>query len=73
MAGLLIKNLPPDLHQKLRESAARHHRSLNKEALALLEEALSKPRRARELPQPHEARVFLTQEILDEAKASGRE
>lgn len=73
MAGLLIKNLPPELHQKLKESAARHHRSLNKEALTLLEEALAKPRRARELPRPHEARIFLTQEILDKAKDSGRE
>ena len=41
MPGLLIKNLPPELHRKLKESAARHHRSMTKEALYLLERGLS--------------------------------
>jgi plasmid stability protein len=41
MPGLLIKDLPPDLHKKLKESAERHHRSMTKEALYLLERGLS--------------------------------
>ncbi len=41
MPGLLIKDLPPELHKKLKESAARHHRSMTKEALYLLERGLS--------------------------------
>ncbi len=41
MSGLLIKDLPPELHCKLKEEAARHHRSMSRQALLLLEEALS--------------------------------
>ena len=41
MPGLLIKDLPPELHKKLKESAARHHRSMTKEALYILERGLA--------------------------------
>ena len=40
MAALLIKNLPPELHESLRQRAARNHRSMNKEVLTILEHAL---------------------------------
>lgn len=40
MASMLIKNLPDDLHQELKQRAKRHHRSLNKEVIALLEGVL---------------------------------
>ena len=40
MPGLLIKNVPDDLHQRLKQRAARHRRSMNGELLVLLEEAL---------------------------------
>ena len=43
MASMLIKNLPDDLHQALKQRAKRHHRSLNKEIIALLEDALHRP------------------------------
>ena len=54
MPSLLIKDLPPELHRKLKEEAARHHRSMTRQALALLEEALSGPARnaADLLPKP---------------------
>ena len=54
MPSLLIKDLPPELHRKLKEEAARHHRSMTRQALALLEEALSGPVRnaADLLPKP---------------------
>ncbi len=39
--NLSIKNVPDELVEKLRERAKRHHRSLQKELLAILEEALS--------------------------------
>ena len=54
MSGLLIKDFPPELHRKLKEEAARHHRSMTRQALALLEQALSsQPRNAAELlPKP---------------------
>jgi plasmid stability protein len=41
MTTLTLKNIPEELHQRLRESAARHHRSLNREIIALLEERLA--------------------------------
>lgn len=54
MSGLLIKNFPPELHRKLKEEAARHHRSMTRQALALLEQALSSEARhaAKLLPKP---------------------
>lgn len=47
MPALLIKDLPPELHRKLREQAAQHHRSMTKEVLALLERALGGEKRPR--------------------------
>jgi plasmid stability protein len=54
MAALLIKDFPPELHRKLKEEAERHHRSMTRQALALLERALSPPARnaAELLPAP---------------------
>ena len=40
-ANLSIKNVPDDLAQRLRERARHHHRSLQGELLAILEEALT--------------------------------
>ena len=37
MATLLIRDLPPDLHQWLRDEAQAHHRSANRHTIALLE------------------------------------
>ena len=54
MPGLLIKDFPPELHRRLKEEAARHHRSMTRQALALLEHALAIPARdaADLLPDP---------------------
>ena len=54
MSALLIKDFPPELHRKLKEEAARHHRSMTRQALALLEQALSSETRnaAELLPKP---------------------
>ena len=46
MATLVIKNLPDALHARLKKQAQAHHRSLTKEAIVLLEQGLSAPRRA---------------------------
>lgn len=40
MTALLIKNMPPDIHERLRHQAERHHRSMNREILAILDEQL---------------------------------
>ena len=38
-ANLTLRDLPDPLHEWLRERAKAHHRSLNKEIIALLDEA----------------------------------
>ena len=71
MAAILIKDIPADLHERLRLAAQRDHRSLNKEVIALLEEAL-KPRSA-ELPPAIRGTFELTPDWLEQAISEGRE
>jgi len=54
MPGLLLKDFPPELHRRLKQEAARNHRSMTRQALALLEQALTAPARdsADLLPDP---------------------
>lgn len=52
MSTLVIKNLPEHLHAALKSQAQRNHRSLNKEAVALIEQAIAAPRTAPKLPPP---------------------
>ena len=40
MSSLTIRNIPDQLHQKLKIRAQQHHRSLNGEVLAILDEAI---------------------------------
>lgn len=40
MAAFLVKNLPAELHERLRREAAHHHRSMNREVIAILEKEL---------------------------------
>jgi len=44
MPNVNVKNLPKDLHRRLKERALRNHRSLNSEVIACLQEAVT-PRR----------------------------
>lgn len=73
MAGLLIKDLPPELHQALKEQAARHHRSMTKEVVVLLERALRQRDHSEHLAPPFKGRFPLTDEFIDRAKRDGRE
>ncbi len=43
MPSLTLKDLPPDLHRRLKSSAERNRRSLNREVQALLEAQLGCP------------------------------
>lgn len=43
MASITIKNLPPELHQKLKAMAKREGRSLNREIVRRLRASLVKP------------------------------
>ena len=75
MPGLLIRELPEELHRKLKERAARNRRSLSKEALVILETALSGTNTfaGPELPTPHKGHFLLTDEWIDQAKREGRQ
>lgn len=41
MSTIVIKNLPDALHLKLKERSKRHHRSVTKEVIALIEKAVA--------------------------------
>jgi len=51
MSALLIKNMPPPLHERLRQHAVSHHRSMNREVIAILEQELARPKAA-DVPPP---------------------
>lgn len=46
MSTLVIKNFPEELHARLKTQAQRHHRSVTKEVVSLIESGLVTP------PQP---------------------
>lgn len=72
MPGFVIKDLPRELHRKLKEQAARHHRSMTKEVLAVLEHALGGGAPRAKAPPPFKGRFGLTDKFLDKAKREGR-
>jgi len=76
MPGLLIRDLPPDLHARLKERARAHRRSLNAEVLVILEERLDRRSGPRTIEEIDRLRIQgqkpLDQEILDAALHTGR-
>jgi plasmid stability protein len=80
MATITLKNVPDDLHRRLKERAERHHRSLNREAIRCLEEAVAGDEPEEELlariranrARMAERGVWLTEESLREAIDQGR-
>lgn len=80
MATLTIKKLPDEIYAKLKESASRHRRSMNSEAVVCLEKALT----GRPVDDPEEflahiiARqerigpIGMTNEEINKAKRWGR-
>jgi plasmid stability protein len=73
MPDLLIRNIPPVLHARLKAAAAAHRRSLTQEAIQIIEEGLeTSVQRAvpRLLPEPIKLRtpttVAETQRFIDD-------
>ena len=54
MPDILIRNVPPELHARLKASAAAHRRSLTQEAIQIIEDNL--------LPKPVQLRSSTTME-----------
>jgi len=44
LPSITLKNIPTDLHRKLKKRAEEHHRSLNREIIATLKTAADAPR-----------------------------
>ena len=73
MGTLVIKNFPEHLHAKLKARAVSQHRSMTREAIALIEASLEgDENQVREPPPPYKGKFHLTQTFIDEAKRSGR-
>ena len=76
MPGLLIREVPPELHKKLKQRARAHRRSLGREALVLLEQALEDPAGPPTLEEIDKMRVRgakpLTQDLINRARKKGR-
>ena len=76
MAGLLIKELPSELHRKLKKRAEANRRSLSGEAITILETALDDRSGPPTLEHIDKLRVRgrrpLTQSIIDRARRRDR-
>ena len=78
MPPLTIKKIPEALYDKLKESAQRHRRSINDEAIACLEQVLMPvPRDAEALIREAEAlnrRTSITfdEKLIEQGKREGR-
>jgi plasmid stability protein len=81
MATLTIKNLPDEIYATLSKTAKRNRRSINGEAIVRLEQGLlavepdlemtiARIRRNRDAME--EKGIWLTDEMLDQAKNEGR-
>lgn len=72
MASLLLKDLPADLHRQLQESARRDRRSMNRQAIVLIEKALRDSAALGQIPEPVKGRFPISEEFLRKAKRTGR-
>ncbi len=74
MPTLVIKDLPAELHRRLKKEAEKSHRSMTKEAIYLMETALQggqAPPQAHEMPVPYQGRKPLTHKMIQEWKRQG--
>ncbi len=76
MPGLLIKNLPDELHSRLKTRAAANRRSLSSETIVILEHALDDRAGPPTLEEIDKMRVRglqpLTHVVFEDARKSGR-
>ena len=72
MPSLLIKNLPKSMHEQIKKLAQKHHRSMNKEVVVLLEDAISQFYEVKKFRPAFKGSIHLTNEFIDGAKREGR-
>jgi len=74
VATIIIGDLPDALHERLKAQAKRNHRSLTREAVALIERHLDNSRPPLELPPPLRLKAGpLTIKQIEAAIAKGRD
>jgi plasmid stability protein len=76
---ITVKNIPPELYERLKLSATLHHRSVNSEVIALIEAGIAAKKRKPEdflasarAIRERTGRYGLKQEFVDRAKREGR-
>lgn len=71
MPALVIKELPVEIHRRLKEDAEQHHRSMTQQAIVILEQALH---RVKPMPavNAYRGRFPLTNAFIHAAKREGR-
>ena len=71
MPALVIKDLPVELHRRLKDDAAQNHRSMTQQAIVILERQLHS---IRSIPpfKAYKNNFPLTNEFINEAKREGR-
>lgn len=71
MPVLVIKDLPVELHRRLKEDAAQNHRSMTQQAIVLLEQGLHQ---LRPIPsvKAYRGKFPLTDDFINAAKREGR-
>lgn len=72
MPGLLIRNFPPDIYRKLKDEAKENHRSMSRQALVLIEQALGPDEIDMADIKPFEADFIITQDWLNKVRCEGR-
>lgn len=80
MVTITIKNVPPEIYERIKTQAKNNHRSINGEILSILEQAISIPpidvkatlERTRKLREMT-AHYVITNEELTKWKNEGRE
>ena len=71
MPAFMIKNLPVELHRRLKDDAAKQHRSMTQQAIVILEQGLH---RVRPIPafKAYRGAFPLTNAFTGAAKQEGR-
>ena len=71
MPSLVIKNLPPEIHRRLKAEAVKNHRSMTKQAIAELETRLLHIKPVRDF-KPYDIDFKIQDSWLNAAKRWGQ-
>jgi plasmid stability protein len=75
MSNLIVRDVPEQLHARLKQQAKRHHRSVTKEVVSLIEAGVEREQRRADLPPPIKLKSGYrpTIEDIEAAIAEGQE